>query len=180
MTYVINRMKKKWRKYTIIFVIRQMLTLTHPRIYRHSFKPILTSPFFHRLNVKVPFKYLFMQMTVLNNCNAMILKSSKTKNDTFTWAFYFSIADFFAIDSGAPYAGFTRAAAPFGQPVARKEEPKHGLRLGMLVFHAKCGEGTVLTLEGAGDDARAQINFPRHGTKWLALSVAKLTPVPWG
>ena len=40
------------------------------------------------------------------------------------------------------------------------------------------GEGTVLTLEGAGDDARAQINFPRHGTKWLALSVAKLTPVP--
>ena len=30
-----------------------------------------------------------------------------------------------------------------------------------------------LTLEGAGDDARAQINFPRHGTKWLALSVAE-------
>ncbi len=29
----------------------------------------------------------------------------------------------------------------------------------------------------AGDDARAQINVPRHGTKWLALSVAKLTPV---
>jgi DNA helicase-2/ATP-dependent DNA helicase PcrA len=46
------------------------------------------------------------------------------------------------------------------------------------VFHAKFGEGTVLTLEGVGDDARAQINFPRHGTKWLALSVAKLTPLP--
>ena len=59
-----------------------------------------------------------------------------------------------------------------------REEPKHGLRLGMLVFHAKFGEGTVLTLEGVGDDARAQINFPRHGTKWLALSVAKLTPIP--
>ena len=28
-----------------------------------------------------------------------------------------------------------------------------------------------------GDDARAQVNFPRHGTKWLALSVAKLTVV---
>ena len=27
------------------------------------------------------------------------------------------------------------------------------------------------------DDARAQVNFPRHGTKWLALSVAKLTVV---
>ncbi len=47
----------------------------------------------------------------------------------------------------------------------------------MRVFHNKFGEGTVLTLEGVGDDARAQINFPRHGTKWLALSVAKLTPV---
>jgi DNA helicase-2/ATP-dependent DNA helicase PcrA len=48
----------------------------------------------------------------------------------------------------------------------------------MKVFHAKFGEGTVQTLEGVGDDARAQINFPRHGVKWLALSVAKLTPVP--
>ncbi len=53
----------------------------------------------------------------------------------------------------------------------------HGLRVGMAVFHAKFGEGKVLTLEGQGDDARAQIQFARHGTKWLALSVAKLTPV---
>ena len=83
-----------------------------------------------------------------------------------------------AIDSGASYADFTRAGASSGQTVARRDEPKHGLRLGMLVFHAKFGEGTVLTLEGAGDDARAHINFPRHGSKWLALSVAKLTPVP--
>jgi DNA helicase-2/ATP-dependent DNA helicase PcrA len=61
--------------------------------------------------------------------------------------------------------------------VARKEDPSHGLRVGLQVFHNKFGEGTVLTLEGAGEDARAQINFPRHGTTWLALSVAKLTPV---
>ena len=47
----------------------------------------------------------------------------------------------------------------------------------MQVFHTKFGEGTVLTLEGAGDDARAQVKFNRHGIKWLALSVAKLTPV---
>jgi DNA helicase-2/ATP-dependent DNA helicase PcrA len=68
-------------------------------------------------------------------------------------------------------------SAPALPAVARKEEPSHGLRLGLQVFHNKFGEGTVLTLEGAGEDARAQINFPRHGTKWLALSVAKLTPV---
>jgi DNA helicase-2/ATP-dependent DNA helicase PcrA len=54
----------------------------------------------------------------------------------------------------------------------------HGLRAGMKVFHTKFCEGTVQTVEGTGDDARAQINFPRHGVKWLALSVAKLTLVP--
>jgi len=64
------------------------------------------------------------------------------------------------------------------QVPVQKAEPGHGLRLGMKVFHAKFGEGVVLTLEGTGQDARAQINFPRHGPKWLALSVAKLDPVP--
>ncbi len=62
--------------------------------------------------------------------------------------------------------------------VPRQSDAGHGLRVKMKVFHTKFGEGTVLVLEGTGADARAQINFPRHGTKWLALSVAKLTPVP--
>ncbi len=53
----------------------------------------------------------------------------------------------------------------------------HGLRVGQSVFHNKFGEGVIVTLEGGGDDARAQINFGRHGMKWLALGVAKLTPV---
>jgi len=60
----------------------------------------------------------------------------------------------------------------------QKAAPSHGLRNGMQVFHTKFGEGTVLSLEGTGDDARAQVKFGRHGVKWLALSVAKLTPVP--
>jgi DNA helicase-2/ATP-dependent DNA helicase PcrA len=55
--------------------------------------------------------------------------------------------------------------------------PNAWVRSGMQVFHTKFGEGTVLALEGSGEDARAQVNFPRHGVKWLALSVAKLTPV---
>jgi DNA helicase-2/ATP-dependent DNA helicase PcrA len=59
----------------------------------------------------------------------------------------------------------------------QKADPGHALRTGTKVFHNKFGEGTVLTLEGTGEDARAQINFPRHGIKWLALSVAKLTPI---
>ncbi|HUP10380.1 MAG TPA: DNA helicase II, partial [Caldimonas sp.] len=62
-----------------------------------------------------------------------------------------------------------RAAAPAAA--------SHGLRSGQGVFHNKFGEGVIVTLEGSGDDARAQVNFGRHGLKWLALSVAKLTPV---
>ncbi len=59
----------------------------------------------------------------------------------------------------------------------QKSEPSHGIKVAMKVFHTKFGEGKVLAVEGAGADARAQVNFPRHGVKWLALSVAKLTPV---
>ncbi len=67
------------------------------------------------------------------------------------------------------------AGAPL--PV-RKTEPAHGgIRVGLQVFHNKFGEGRVLAVEGSGDDARAQVSFPRHGVKWLALAVAKLTIV---
>jgi DNA helicase II / ATP-dependent DNA helicase PcrA len=57
----------------------------------------------------------------------------------------------------------------------QKAEPEHGISAGKNVFHTKFGEGKVLAVEGVGTDARAQVNFPRHGIKWLALSVAKLT-----
>jgi DNA helicase II / ATP-dependent DNA helicase PcrA len=52
-----------------------------------------------------------------------------------------------------------------------------GLRTGQSVFHNKFGEGVVLSLEGNGADARAHIQFGRHGSKWLALAVAKLTVI---
>ncbi|SEA39576.1 UvrD-helicase domain-containing protein [Variovorax sp. YR216] len=75
---------------------------------------------------------------------------------------------------GGSYGKETFASPPVPP---QKAAPSHGLRSGMQVFHNKFGEGTVTALEGSGDDARAQVNFPRHGVKWLALSVAKLTPV---
>ena len=65
---------------------------------------------------------------------------------------------------------------PSGPAVVPKA-PSHGLRSGQSVFHTKFGEGVIVTLEGSGVDARAQVNFGRHGMKWLALSVAKLTPI---
>jgi len=73
--------------------------------------------------------------------------------------------------------GYGRESIATPPAPIQKTEPSHGLRQGMKVFHTKFGEGTVLTLEGQGLDARAHIQFPRHGAKWLALSVAKLTPV---
>ena len=75
--------------------------------------------------------------------------------------------------------GFGHKSETFASPPVppQKAAPSHGLRAGTAVFHTKFGEGKVLAIEGTGDDARAQVNFPRHGTKWLALSVAKLTVV---
>jgi DNA helicase-2/ATP-dependent DNA helicase PcrA len=67
--------------------------------------------------------------------------------------------------------------APFGADPKPSAAATHGLRSGQSVFHTKFGEGVIVTLEGSGEDARAQVNFGRHGMKWLALSVAKLTPV---
>ncbi len=84
-----------------------------------------------------------------------------------------------AMNSGAPGAGFMPGERAF---VSKKEDAVpsvSGLAItaGLKVFHNKFGEGKVLAIEGVGDDARAQVQFGRHGVKWLALSVAKLTPV---
>jgi DNA helicase II / ATP-dependent DNA helicase PcrA len=85
----------------------------------------------------------------------------------------------YATSRGATAGGFSGKDVYASPPVpAQKASPSHGLRANMKVFHTKFGEGTVMSIEGQGDDARAQVNFPRHGVKWLALSVAKLTPVP--
>ena len=73
--------------------------------------------------------------------------------------------------------GFAERGDPKG--LGRSDpEPDRGteIRAGMGVFHNKFGEGQVLAVEGAGTEARAQVRFARHGVKWLALSVAKLTP----
>ena len=81
------------------------------------------------------------------------------------------------------YGGYPRREESFKDLTApipaamAKAKSEGGLRVGQSVFHNKFGEGVVLTLEGNGPDARVQVNFGRHGTKWLMLSVAKLTPI---
>ncbi|MES2091739.1 MAG: 3'-5' exonuclease, partial [Pseudomonadota bacterium] len=71
---------------------------------------------------------------------------------------------------------FSDLTAPLPASMA-KAKTEGGLRVGQSVFHNKFGEGVVLTLEGNGPEARVQVNFGRHVTKWLMLSVAKLTPI---
>jgi DNA helicase II / ATP-dependent DNA helicase PcrA len=63
-------------------------------------------------------------------------------------------------------AGETAAA-----PIASDHQ---GLQVGQAVRHAKFGDGVVLRLQGAGGDARAQIQFSASGIKELLLAVAKL------
>ncbi len=76
-------------------------------------------------------------------------------------------------------SGWGNKTEVFASPPVPKQkaEPSHGLKAGIKVFHNKFGEGKVLAVEGVGDDARAQVSFGRHGTKWLALAIAKLTVV---
>ncbi len=81
--------------------------------------------------------------------------------------------------TGSGSAGFMPGERAF---VSKKEDAVPSasglaIKTGMQVFHNKFGEGKVLAIEGQGDDARAQVQFGRHGVKWLALSVAKLTVV---
>ncbi|MNR90424.1 DNA helicase II [compost metagenome] len=52
-----------------------------------------------------------------------------------------------------------------------------GWRIGESVAHAKFGEGVIVNIEGSGGNARAHINFGRHGMKLLDLSIAKLEKV---
>jgi DNA helicase-2/ATP-dependent DNA helicase PcrA len=71
---------------------------------------------------------------------------------------------------------FKDLTAPIPKAMAQAKS-EAGFKVGQAVFHNKFGEGVILTLEGNGADARVQVNFGRHGTKWLMLSVAKLTPI---
>jgi len=60
------------------------------------------------------------------------------------------------------------------RPTAPAAPVAPSLPLGQRVAHGKFGEGVVLQSEGSGVNARVQVNFDHVGSKWLALSHAKL------
>jgi len=65
-----------------------------------------------------------------------------------------------------------------GAASAARQPPTagHGLRIGQNVRHARFGVGVIVSTEGAGPEARVQVNFGAAGMKWLALEYARLTP----
>lgn len=52
-----------------------------------------------------------------------------------------------------------------------------GLKEGMRIEHQRFGVGTVVKLEGAGENAKATVDFVNSGTKQLLLKFAKFTIV---
>ena len=67
----------------------------------------------------------------------------------------------------------SRPQAPSRRRAPVDDAPS-GLRLGQQVAHPKFGEGTVMSYEGQGSQARVQINFNSAGSKWLVAAYANL------
>ena len=66
------------------------------------------------------------------------------------------------------------AASP--APIPQDFQPSNPdlLQEGMRVMHAKFGAGTILSIEGAGANKKASVNFDNGGVKMLMLKFAKL------
>ncbi|SNX28017.1 ATP-dependent DNA helicase UvrD [Polynucleobacter meluiroseus] len=107
--------------------------------------------------------------------------SGSTWQDVYTRQRESESNDFF--DSGsererpAKQLGRVGSAATSVRRMASPPRGNYPFTIGQNVFHTKFGEGRVTSLEGNDADARAQVNFKRHGVKWLQLSIAKLAAV---
>jgi DNA helicase-2/ATP-dependent DNA helicase PcrA len=84
-------------------------------------------------------------------------------------------ADVFDMDT--PRLGSRNKATETVKRMAAPLRSGYPFAIGQAVFHTKFGEGRVVGLEGLDLEARAQVNFKRHGVKWLQLSIAKLTAI---
>jgi len=87
-----------------------------------------------------------------------------------------NIKQFFA-EKGMPVPQGIGAAPSKPAPVAqnapapvRKAAKKFGA--GSVIEHAKYGRGTVLRVEGSGEDTKVTVNFPAYGLKKLIAKFA--------
>ncbi len=69
--------------------------------------------------------------------------------------------------------GAVNPSFSFSSPAA-SNDPYGNIPIGAVVFHARWGEGTVLTRSGSGDNTEFEVRFNFAGTKKLLARYAKL------
>jgi DNA helicase-2/ATP-dependent DNA helicase PcrA len=62
-------------------------------------------------------------------------------------------------------------------PATAHSQNTSGLKVGAIVEHDRFGVGTVTSLDGTGDNAKAVVDFTNAGLKTLLLRFAKITIV---
>ena len=60
------------------------------------------------------------------------------------------------------------------RPATAQNMPKADLKRGQRVRHEQFGDGTILTMEGSGPDAKLTVYFDRVGSKKFIARYAKL------
>ena len=83
-------------------------------------------------------------------------------------------------DAGSAGPGAKPEARSQSGTVAKNAEPEAGNRNrqqkkvgpGSTIEHAKYGRGTVLRLEGSGEDTKVTVSFPGYGLKKLIAKYA--------
>ncbi|MGZ7030369.1 MAG: hypothetical protein ACXVIJ_00230, partial [Thermoanaerobaculia bacterium] len=59
----------------------------------------------------------------------------------------------------------------------QSEAPRAELKRGVRVRHEQFGDGTILTMEGSGPDAKLTVYFERADSKKFIAKYAKLTRI---
>ena len=54
-----------------------------------------------------------------------------------------------------------------------ESDSAYGIKIGDIIEHQRFGIGTIVMLEGKGDNKKATVNFNNVGTKQLLLKFAK-------
>ena len=80
--------------------------------------------------------------------------------------------------SGGRFKPLIQAAAPRPQAAPAPPQPSAtGLREGAVIEHQRFGIGTIVRLEGSGDNEKATVDFRNAGTKQLLLKFARFKVV---
>jgi DNA helicase-2/ATP-dependent DNA helicase PcrA len=120
----------------------------------------------------------------LDELPAESLKHLTPKNKDARWGSSTTTSRMPSWSEGSDWGG-RAATVPRSSPSAiaapissmTRKDSGHGFRVGQSVFHTKFGEGRILVIEGSAAEAKAHVNFNRHGPKWLQLAIAKLTAI---